>query len=306
LQLRRFEGQIDRSWGVASFSKLASGREADPRDEGLPVEHAPAPEDAVPLQGIHAFPRGMRAGTCLHEIIEQVEFSSLTNALPVEGDAPPRSRKLSESSPSLFEVTPERHPPAAVAAIVERKLRSYGIEGFAEAVLENVRNVAQLPLAGFTLSQTQPTSRIAELEFHFPVRELTTVKLAQVLGIERLQFQQISGFMNGFIDLVVEHEERFYLIDWKSNWLGPNRSAYGAAAVVEEMQRHFYNLQLCLYTVALHRCLQVRKRGYDYDQHFGGAFYIFLRGIDPAQPANGVHHQLLDRALVEKLSAIFE
>nr|MBA2432577.1 hypothetical protein [Chthoniobacterales bacterium] len=59
-------------------------------------------------------------------------------------------------------------------------------------------------------------------------------------------------------------------------------------------------------SVALHRYLRVRKRGYDYEQHFGGAFYIFLRGIDPAQPTNGVHHQRLDRALVEELSEVFE
>ena len=272
LQPRIFGGEIDRSWGVASFSKLVSGREADPLDEGLPVEYPPDREESVPLQGIHAFPRGMRAGTCLHEIIEQVEFGSLTSA----------------------------------DEIVQRKLRSYGIEGFDAVVLENVRNVTTLPLAGFTLAQTQPASRTAELEFSFPINEFTTAKLAQVLGIERLQFQQVSGFMNGFIDLIVEHEERFYLIDWKSNWLGPNVSAYSAAAVEAEMQRHFYTLQLCLYTVALHRYLRVRKTGYDYDQHFGGAFYIFLRGIDPANSRSGVHKQRLERAAVEQLSAIFD
>ena len=49
------------------------------------------------------------------------------------------------------------------------------------------------------------------------------------------------------------------------------------------MQRNFYTLQLCIYSVALHRYLRLRKPGYDFDQHFGGAFYIFLRGIDPGR-----------------------
>ena len=273
LQAREFAGAIDRSWGVASFSRLISGREADPHlDEALPVENAPAVlEEAVALQGIHAFPRGMRAGTCLHEIIEQVEFDSLTSA----------------------------------AEIVERKLRAYAIEGFDDVVLENVRSLTNLPLGNFTLAQTQPTSRIAELEFHFPVNKLTPSKLTAALG-QPLAFSDISGFMNGFIDLVVEHEERFYFIDWKSNWLGPNVAAYSSAAIRAEMQRHFYTLQLSLYTLALHHYLQVRKRSYNYEQHFGGAFYIFVRGIDPAQPQNGVYHARLERGFVEQLSVIFE
>ncbi|HEY1583934.1 MAG TPA: hypothetical protein VGF73_12640, partial [Chthoniobacterales bacterium] len=64
-------------------------------------------------------------------------------------------------------------------------------------------------------------------------------------------------------------------------------------------------LQLCLYSVALHRYLRLRKPGYDFDRHFGGAFYIFLRGIDAARPKNGVHFERLSRAFVEKLSSIF-
>lgn len=279
LQPRVFSGKIDRTWGISSFSKLISGREADHSfDEGLPVEHATSPTEGLPWQGIHAFPRGMRAGTCLHEIIEQVNFDRLTNS----------------------------------AEIVERKLRGYGIDGFEDVVMENVRALATLPLLDFTLAETKETTRIPELEFSYPINEFTSTKLGRVLGervplrIDRLQFSPVSGFMNGFIDLIFEHEERFYFIDWKSNWLGPDLRAYHAAAIAAEMQRNFYTLQLCLYSVALHRYLRVRKPSYDFEQHFGGAFYIFLRGIDPAQPSHGVHHQRLDRALVEQLSEVFD
>jgi exodeoxyribonuclease V beta subunit len=111
--------------------------------------------------------------------------------------------------------------------------------------------------------------------------------------------------MNGFIDLVFEHGGRFYFADWKSNWLGATSRAYQAATVEAEMQRNLYTLQLCLYSVALHRYLRVRKPGYDFDQHFGGAFYVFLRGIDPARPENAVYFRRLERVFVEKLSAMF-
>ena len=279
LQPRLFGSVIDRSWGIASFSKLISGRDADPHlDEGVSTDSPATLVEAAPLQGIHAFPRGMRAGTCLHEIIEQVDFGSLTNA----------------------------------ADIVERKLRSYAIEGFDDVVLQNVCNLTALLLRGFSLADTVETSRVPELEFSYPINQFTTAKLARVLGekiplrIERLQFSTVSGYMTGFIDLIFEHEDRFYFVDWKSNWLGVNADAYQPAALAAEMHRHFYTLQLCLYTVAVHRYLCVRKPGYDYEQHFGGAFYIFLRGIDPARPGHGVHHQRIDRALVEQLSEVFD
>jgi exodeoxyribonuclease V beta subunit len=280
LDARQFTGTIDRSWGISSFSRLISGRETDVLDEGPVVE--PAAEEEQEASGIHAFPKGMRAGTCLHEILEEVDFANLAGA-------------------------PE---------IVQRRLRAYGIEGFDEIVLENLRQLCALPLSAgadqFTLAGVPNESRMAELQFAFPVNSLTTAKLAEVfaldelpLRIDRLQFQPVNGFMNGFVDLIFEQGGRFYFADWKSNWLGSTTRAYKAAAITAEMHRNFYTLQLCLYSVALHRYLRVRKPGYDFDQHFGGAFYVFLRGIDPAWPANGVYFQRPRRDFIENLNRIF-
>jgi exodeoxyribonuclease V beta subunit len=282
LAAREFHGAIDRTWGMASFTRLISGRETDALDEGPFIETAPAGEESASAEGIHAFPRGMQAGTCLHEILELVDFADLSSA-------------------------PE---------IVARRLRGYSIDGFDEVVGKSVRQLASLPVASatdrFTLADVPNESRIAELEFSFPIDGLTTAKLAGALQepeialrLERLQFQAVNGFMNGFIDLTFEYGGRFYFADWKSNWLGSDARAYHAAAIAAEMERNFYTLQLCLYSVALHRYLQVRKPGYDFERHFGGAFYVFLRGIDPGHPENGVYFQRLSRSLIEKLSGIF-
>ena len=99
---RVVSGAIDRSWGISSFSRLISGRDNDVLDEGPLVE--PGAEEEQKASGIHAFPKGMRAGTCLHEILEDVDFANLATA-------------------------PE---------IVQRRLHAYGIEGFDEIVVENV------------------------------------------------------------------------------------------------------------------------------------------------------------------------
>jgi len=54
------------------------------------------------------------------------------------------------------------------------------------------------------------------------------------------------------------------------------------------MARHHYVLQAQLYALALHRHLRQRVAGYDYDRHFGGAFYVFVRGVKPGQAGSGV------------------
>ena len=94
--------------------------------------------------------------------------------------------------------------------------------------------------------------------------------------------------MKGFIDLVCEHAGRYYLIDWKSNWLGNHVRDYHQAAVEREMMSRYYVLQYHLYAVALHRHLQLRLPGYEFRRHFGGVRYLFLRGIDPAAPGHGI------------------
>ncbi len=269
--LEPFRGVIDRSWGLTSFSRLVSGRETDQLDDGPLLEKPAASSEAVPSHGIHDFPRGMRAGTCLHKAIEVVDFSDL----------------------------------AAARENVVQILRGYGMSEYEEIVRANLSAIASVPIDGFTLAQTAPGARIPELEFTFPVDRLTTAKLAAAFD-QPLQFSQLSGFMNGLIDLIVEHDDRFYIIDWKSNWLGPDVSAYYPAALAAEMQKHLYTLQLSLYTVALHRYLQVRKSGYDYERHFGGAYYVFLRGLNPANSASGVYHERLSRARTEELSALFD
>ena len=81
------------------------------------------------------------------------------------------------------------------------------------------------------------------------------------------------------IDLVYESEGRYYVLDWKSNYLGPDASHY--AELSEAMISHDYVLQYHIYILALHLSLKNRIENYDYDEHIGGAIYVFLRGVNP-------------------------
>jgi len=101
--------------------------------------------------------------------------------------------------------------------------------------------------------------------------------LSQQAG--ELDFQQVSGMLKGFIDLVFVYEGRYYVLDYKSNHLGDSQAEYTAEAINHVMIEHRYELQYQLYTLALHRFLRSRIPDYNYEQHFGGVYYLFLRGM---------------------------
>jgi exodeoxyribonuclease V beta subunit len=161
------------------------------------------------------------------------------------------------------------------------------------------------------------------MEFLFPVAEgrgrLTAQRLAAVLRkhgapaaragyaerVARLGFTPLAGFLRGFVDLVFEHDGRWYVVDWKSNFLGAGPSAYAPSRVMAAMETHHYFLQYQLYLVALHRHLGMRLRGYDPRRHLGGVYYLFLRGMAPAHPpGTGIFHDQPPAALVEDLSEL--
>jgi exodeoxyribonuclease V beta subunit len=141
------------------------------------------------------------------------------------------------------------------------------------------------------------------MEFYLPVRQLApdTMKLLfeglldedlfedyyEVLN--RLSFRQSRGMLQGFIDLVFTYNGRFYILDWKSNHLGMKTSDYSQHAMHESMCRSAYILQYHLYTLALDRLLKVRLPGYSYEKHFGGALYLYLRGISSGSVIGGIY-----------------
>jgi exodeoxyribonuclease V beta subunit len=128
--------------------------------------------------------------------------------------------------------------------------------------------------------------RLNELGFHLPAKDLSPARLNAWLrsngyAMPRLSFDALRGYLNGYIDLTFEFAGRYYVLDWKSNHLGYSRDDYGTERVAGAMQEHGYYLQAALYSAAVHRYLAQRLAGYDYERHFGGVFYLFVRGVRP-------------------------
>ena len=130
------------------------------------------------------------------------------------------------------------------------------------------------------------------MEFTYPVRELLVQRLKTLLADQSLglplefahsavalSFDLVNGYMKGFIDLTFEAQGRYYILDYKSNWLGPAPQDYAPQRLLKAMAREHYYLQYLIYCLALHRYLRLRLPDYQYEEHFGGVFYLFLRGM---------------------------
>jgi exodeoxyribonuclease V beta subunit len=120
-------------------------------------------------------------------------------------------------------------------------------------------------------------------------------------GLERpaLQNNVLQGMLSGFMDLVLQHDGRYWVLDYKSNLLVDYQAPHLSAAILAKR----YEVQYVLYTLALHRLLQSRLPNYRYEQHMGGTVYLFLRGID--SPHAGVHTLRPAWALIDQLDSLF-
>jgi exodeoxyribonuclease V beta subunit len=178
-------------------------------------------------------------------------------------------------------------------------------------------DVLTTPLAdGIRLDTVPKTRRLTELEFHLPLPRLTAQAMNDTLAhlgynVPRLAFNALEGYLRGFIDLVFEHDGRFYVLDWKSNHLGYSAADYGPDALSAAMVEHSYHLQYLLYTLAVDRYLRYRLSHYRYETHFGGVLYAFVRGIRPdwANPDGtpaGVFHHRPSEATLRALNALFD
>ena len=97
-----------------------------------------------------------------------------------------------------------------------------------------------------------------------------------------------AGFLKGFIDLSFEYEDKYYIVDYKTNFLQGN-NAYSSDSLNNQMIKLSYDIQGHLYSLAMHKFLAICKHDYSYQEHFGGYFYVFVRGLSTDNKTSGVH-----------------
>jgi len=279
-------GRVNQGWWLSSYSGLLSshaGQLIEQPDYDALVA-SPDEADETPRRGddIHGFPRGARAGTFLHQVLENSDFRN--------------AQSVSEG--------------------VERFLPAYGFDRkWAPVVTAHLRDVLATPLDddGLRLDGLDASRRLNELAFFFPVHDVGPADVDALLPAlvdtparPPLDFPRLRGMLKGYIDLVFEQDGRYYVVDYKSNHLGDRVSAYTPDRLRRAVAASHYDLQYMLYALAVHRYLRSRIAGYDYDRHFGGVLYLFLRGMTPSRgPATGVHRARPDREVIDRLDALF-
>jgi hypothetical protein len=183
----------------------------------------------------------------------------------------------------MYLVSKTKETIGGIAHYVQR-IHAINVANGTDVVTPFVGGVAQSPVPVGAVTSTVVPQLSNGTAYSFTVAAVPNFGA----WLARLGFGPVRGFLKGYIDLVFEFEGRYYLLDWKSNWLGNRVEDYSPERLPQTMAEHYYGLQYHLYTVALHLYLKRRMAGYDYDQHFGGVYYLFLRGLDPAQPQFGV------------------
>ena len=240
-------------------------------------------EESSSEPSIFSLPKGALTGNLIHAILESIDFQS----------------------------------PANIKEIAEQAFQKlqYGNHDHLPIVVNHIRSLVATSLSDrFSLEQISSEDRIAELEFAFPTGKDPLPRIARAfrehaalpmtknwvdsLGLERAAIR--SSFMRGFIDLVIHFQGHYYILDWKSHYLGNQISDYAESALIEEMESSDYFLQYCLYSVALKRYLEMKYPTGDYYSYFGGVLYVFIRGINK-HGQEGIFFDRPSRSLLDAL-----
>ncbi|NTS78561.1 exodeoxyribonuclease V subunit beta [Catenovulum sp. SM1970] len=261
LQAKQFTHQIEKHWRMHSFSAMTKDKH-----HISVLEHKELDEDEQGnVNKIESnlinflYPKGAKPGLVLHEALEDMDF-----------------------------ITPEW------TQLTDKVLSIYGDKddaGDISAVTEWFNAIIQAPLnsSQFCLAQLAYEKTLREVTFYFPTQLGSTKQINQILSqcrgasgndyIEHVSSQKLEGMFNGVIDLVFEFEGKYYVADYKSNFLGECFSDYNSENMKLSMESSFYDLQSLIYSLALHQYLKQRIEDYDINEHLGGSYYLFLRGM---------------------------
>ena len=297
LKAAEFTGNIEQDWRITSFTSIEQahrrqhyftesvGKKHAVFDDAKDYDSQNAIEISTALlneneSNILDLPRGKQVGTALHRHFENCYFSDLANTEEI--DTLRQSLQLDET--------------------------------FTEPLQNWLQQISHTPLSneiGIALADLANKDCIKEMPFYLAIREHFDVaafnhalNAYHHLPSEPLQFEQIQGMVRGSIDLVFRHNGKYYIVDYKSNFLGSSLADYNENALKKEMLHSHYDWQYLIYTLALHRYLQSVVPDYDYARDFGGVFYLFLRGMN-GEPESGVFYDCPSVELITELDGVF-
>ena len=289
LDSRHFHRSIDTGWRRTSYSSLvrvaeATGVTSEPEvteldDEAgeIPLtENASGPDMPSPMA---ALPSGATFGSLVHAVLETADPGAADFAAELETQARRQLRWWSvdvtaaELAAALVPMNETSLGPLAG----DLTLRQIGLR-------DRLRELDfEIPLAGGDVRGAAPNVSLTDvgelLRAHLPLGD-PLVPYADRLTSAALGNQSLRGYLSGSIDAVLRlPDDRFLVVDYKTNYLGYTAADYSHARLAEAMLHSDYPLQALLYIVVLHRFLRWRVSDYDPTRHLGGVLYLFVRGM---------------------------
>lgn len=298
--LTRNLGQVEVAEDASDLPQSDSDeRRADDQHDHRSIEAwAPAEESNSSPSAWQDFPAGATYGTALHDLLEWQA-----------GQGWPRA-KPPASLPAALQ--------KAWSGLLQRKQKALALNATQVQQLDEwvaqtlttplpLTEVSSEPALSLRLCDLPTASLFCEMPFTLPIQSMRCAALDALIqahlwpGRERpaLNARDLHGMLTGFMDLVFEHAGRYWVLDYKSNRL----PGYSRAPLEAALLHKRYDVQSVLYTLALHRLLRYRVPGYHYEQHMGGAVYLFMRGL--GQPGAGVHAHRPPWALIDALDQGF-
>lgn len=296
---KEFTGKIRETGTITSFTALHAqserlqnsqqnsllamfGDDAQDYDKSTIVQNVSELLDETDTFSPYQFPHSTKVGNLLHRFFELLDFSQ-----PID------------------------------LTSIQTLCEQLGLDdAWHEPVKQWFEQILQTPFGDkpFSLSQTNPQKRLNEWQFYLRLTNRSALpKLNHLLkkegrlapNLPDLQLFQLDGFVRGFVDCIVEVDNKFYVIDYKSNFLGYLAQDYSPEKIEKTMGQYRYDLQYLLYTLAVHRYLGYRLgENYDYERDFGGVAYLFLRGMNGTENS-GVYFDKPSKALIEGMDQLF-
>ena len=272
---------LHTDWQMTSYSALASLSEHD-EAAGHAIQADAGTGTAILCLDL---PAGAHFGNLVHTCLEQHPFTELAGG-----------EVLGESLPRLA----HRYGVSVDPSILQRLITNVVTTGL-------IGPDSALVGPNFCLADLAEAELIKEMPFTFHLPVGTTEGLNRLLAGEEavtpLSAKSLRGFMTGFVDLFCQFQGKYYILDYKTNYLGDRQDDYGPAGLARAMAAHNYGLQYWLYSLVIHRFLTGLRPDYRYASHFGGVLYLFVRGMDPARPGSGVYAARPDQTRLAELDA---
>ncbi|WP_168919823.1 exodeoxyribonuclease V subunit beta [Enterobacteriaceae endosymbiont of Donacia clavipes] len=229
----------------------------------------------------YTFPIGKNVGIIIHNILEKLNFTK-----PI------------------------------INNFIKKELIKKNIDSSWSIILTKwLNNILLTPLGNnkIILSKINNANKKTEFEFFLSIKDFfSSEKFNNIINkydfisnkLTKLNFQKIKGFLTGVIDLIFLWNQKYYIIDYKTNWLGYNHKYYQKKYLKKDICLNRYDIQYQIYTLALHKYLNYRIINYNYENNFGGVIFLYIRGIHKKKKS-GILEIRPSYKLINELSELF-